>query len=630
MKELTHIIKKGAFALLTSLSVAACIDGNDWETISGNRLFGTTSFSVEPAAITAEAKWDATPNTEYYIIEASREQMDDNMPMGSASGSIVYGEDQSIKKSPYTLAGLLGETTYYLRIKSVASGKESRWIYLEDGTFETSKEEILGIIPSENITEETILITWEAGLEVTHFIIKAGIDAPITKEITSEEVAAGQKLIEGLLPGTEYTFSIYNGKIKRGETTAMTVMPEMVDFTSVTPTKTSVSLVWDPEAIQTGSTTVSHYAWCEGDRTPSVSDHYTSLTAEQISQGQLSFDGLEPSTTYTVALMRGTYVRALTTFTTAKGIPSGYTKVVVTNKEEWNTAISSNTGKVAMLIPSGTTLDITSATAIIPNTITSLLIWGADESEEKAAIQPDIRLKGLSFADEGRYETIEFYNLYLHHDKNDNNFVVYHQNNNATIQNLILESCKVDKIRGIFRFKNATGSCNNCIINNCLIENIGSYGLFATAEAKGTWIFNNVVLTNSTINESGIDLLQKGPLLKTQQDQSISFEINQCTIYGLAYAIINSGNKPLTLNISNTLFGGFQSGQAVKGYEDGTTVNSSENVYTVSDSPFQSNALGECLTITGADLFNAPATTDGDFTVKIDTYKTYGDQRWNK
>ena len=356
----------------------------------------------------------------------------------------------------------------------------------------------------------------------------------------------------------------------------------------------------------------------------------SALTVEQISQGQLNFDGLEPSTTYTVALMRGTYVRALTTFTTAKGIPSGYTRVVVTNKEEWNTAISSNTGKVAMLIPSGTTLDITSATAIIPNTITSLLIWGADESEEKAAIQPDIRLKGLSFADGGGYETIEFYNLYLHHDNNENNFVVYHQNNKATIQNLILESCKVDKIRGIFRFKNATGSCSNCIINNCLIENIGSYGLFATAEAKGTWTFDNVVLTNSPINESGIDLSQKGPLLKTQQDHSISFEINQCTIYGLAYTIINSGSKPLTLNISNTLFGGFQSGQTVKGYEEGTTVNSSENVYTASDSPFHSNALGECLTITSAELFNAPAAANGDFTVKIDTYKTYGDQRWNK
>lgn len=139
---------------------------------------------------------------------------------------------------------------------------------------------------------------------------------------------------------------------------------------------------------------------------------------------------------------------------------------------------------------------------------------------------------------------------------------------------------------------------------------------FATAEAKGTWTFDNVVLTNSTINESGIDLSQKGPLLKTQQDHSISFEINQCTIYGLAYTIINSGSKPLTLNISNTLFGGFQSGQTVKGYEEGTTVNSSENVYTASDSPFHSNALGECLTITSAELFNAPAAANGDFTVK--------------
>ena len=98
----------------------------------------------------------------------------------------------------------------------------------------------------------------------------------------------------------------------------------------------------------------------------------------------------------------------------------------------------------------------------------------------------------------------------------------------------------------------------------------------------------------------------------------------------MAYTIINSGSKPLTLNISNTLFGGFQSGQTVKGYEEGTTVNSSENVYTASDSPFHSNALGECLTITSAELFNAPAAVDGDFTVKIDTYKTYGDQRWNK
>ena len=34
------------------------------------------------------------------------------------------------------------------------------------------------------------------------------------------------------------------------------------------------------------------------------------------------------------------------------------------------------------------------------------------------------------------------------------------------------------------------------------------------------------------------------------------------------------------------------------------------------------------LTIPATDLFENPE--NGDFTVKIDTYKTYGDQRWNK
>ena len=634
MNKITHIIQTGVFVLLTSLSIASCIDGNDWETTTGNRLFGSTDFSVEAEAITANVTWNSTPNTEYYILEASLEPMNDDMAMGDAAGSIVFGADKSIKKSPYTLTGLLGETTYYLRLKSMATGKESRWIYLEGETFKTSKEEALGTVPTENITEESILLTWKAGLEVTHITIKAGIDVPTRKEISAEEAAAGQIMIDGLAPGTEYTISIYNGEIKRGETTAMTVMPVMAEFTSIQATKSSVALTWDPEAIVTGATTVSHYAWCVGSRTPSASDNYTVLTADQISQGQLEITGFEPSTTYTVALMRGTYVRAMKTFTTSKGIPSDYTKVTVTNATEWNEALTQS-GKVAILIPSNTTLDITSATATIPSTITSLLIWGVDENENKAEIQPNIRLKGLSFGDKGQYETVEFYNLYLHHDNNENNFVVYHQNNNSTIQYLALESCKVNNLRGIFRFKNGIGSCTNCSFNDCLIENIGSYGLIGTAEAKGTWNIKNISLTNSTVNESGINpssSSQKGALIKTQQDASIALKINQCTIYGLAYTMIDTAKLPLVLNISNTLFGGFQSGQTVKAYEVGTTVKEPiENVFTTSDSPFYSGStLGTVLDITNAGLFLSPTTVDADFTVKVDEYKAYGDPRWNK
>lgn len=613
MKKLTHIIKTGVFALLTTLGITSCVDGNDWEVTEGNRLFGTTSFSVEPAAITAEVSWDATPRTEYYIIEASTEQMDDDTPIGNATGSIVFGEDKSIKKSPYIITGLLGETTYYLRIKSVATGKESRWIYLENETFKTDKEQILGTIPSENITEETVFLSWQAGLEVTHITIDAGTGTPERQDITSEEAVVGQKLIEGLLPGTEYTISIFNGDYKRGETTATTVMPEMVEFSSVQATKTLVSLAWDPEAIQTGLTTVSHYAWCEGDRTPSSSDNYTALTTEQIIQGKLEITGLEPSTTYTVALMRGTYVRAMTTFTTIKGIPSDYELVPVSDITSWNDAMQ-KTGKVAILIQESVNLDLTGITAEIPSGITSLLIWGADTEGNITSTKPGLKTKGFRFND--AFDTVEFYNLHLSSNSSAGNYIVDNQivdNNN--INNIIIESCVVDEARGLFRIRNtATCSWQSVLIKDCDLNGIGDYGLFSIE--GGT--FNTISISNSTMNKTF-------KIIKAKQ-AGITLNIDHCTIFGASYVLVDGQSGNININATNTLVGGLTTKKA---FENGATLITDENVFTTSESSYESGkSWGSMLTISAAELFANPS--NGDFTVVLDEYKAYGDQRWNK
>lgn len=613
MKKLTHIIKTGVFVLLASLNITSCVDGNDWETVDSNRLFGTTSFSVSPAAITAEVNWDATPKTDYYIIEASLEQMDNDTPMGSASGSIVYGEDKSINKSPYTLTGLQGETTYYLRIKSVATGKESRWIYLEDATFKTDKEEILGTVPSENITEESVLLTWQAGLEVTHVNITAGVENPEQKNITAEEAAAGQKLIDGLLPGTEYTISIYNGEVKRGETTVMTVMPVMVEFSSVQATKTSVTLTWDPEAIQTGTTTVSHYAWCEGNRTPSSSDNYTALTAEQISQGQLEITGFEPSTTYTVALMRGTYVRAMTSFTTSKGIPSDYILVPVNDINTWNDAMT-QTGKVAVLIQENTDLDLTGTTVEIPQTITSLFIWGTDQDGNITTTKPSIKTKGFRF--NGIFDTVEFYNLHLYSNGSAGNYIIDNQSvTDNNISNFVIESCVVDEARGLFRIRSsAKCTWQSVMVKDCDLNGIGSYGLFALE--GGT--FNNIAISNSTMNKST-------KIIKANQS-GITLNIDHCTIYGASYVLIDGQSGSINVNVTNTLVGGLT---VNKVFEKGATIVTDENVFTTSESSYESGkSWGSMLTIPATELFANPG--NGDFTVLVDEYKAYGDQRWNK
>lgn len=625
MKKLTHIIKTGVFVLLASLNITSCVDGNDWETVDGNRLFGTTSFSVSPAAITAEVNWDATPKTDYYIIEASLEQMDNDTPMGSASGSIVYGEDKSINKSPYTLTGLQGETTYYLRIKSVATGKESRWIYLEDATFKTDKEEILGTVPSENITEESVLLTWQAGLEVTHVIITAGVENPEQKNITAEEAAAGQKLIDGLLPGTEYTISIYNGEVKRGETTVMTVMPVMVEFSSVQATKTSVTLAWDPEAIQTGTTTVSHYAWCEGNRTPSSSDNYTALTAEQISQGQLEITGFEPSTTYTVALMRGTYVRAMTSFTTSKGIPSNYTKIAVSNVAEWNDALTNEAGveNLALLLTGD--IDLSNGTKEIPSSIHSLLIWGADANGEKSGNMPNIKVQGLKF--NGTFSQIELYNLHLYNTgtaTNNGNYIIDQATGTTgNITNLLMESCKFSATRGIIRIrKEGAGRWDNCTFKNCIFAKVGDYGIF-TFDSGALTTFGAISLVQSTLDNTY--KIMKSAI----SDYTIN--IDQCTIFGAGTTLIEGPSSgTILINISKSLFGGITS----QAYNSANSISAAgiaqTEAFRTSNCPFAQNRIfGEMIEgVTDDQLFTNP--TDGDFTVLVDEYKAYGDQRWNK
>lgn len=149
----------------------ACTEGNEWETNpSKAALFRVRDVKVDKAAAqTASVSWSATSSAEYYIIEVSTEKLSDNMEMGTAQNSIVYGEDKSISTVPALISGLTKSSTYYLRVKSFGDGLESGWAYL-DGTFETTEEDILEKkFANGDITAESIRVKWnDAGLPVTH------------------------------------------------------------------------------------------------------------------------------------------------------------------------------------------------------------------------------------------------------------------------------------------------------------------------------------------------------------------------------------------------------------------------------------------------------------------------------
>lgn len=599
----------GLSVVLSGMLFTSCTDANDWGVdTSFDRLFGTkqSSFTVTEGAVSAEVKWDATVNTEYYIIEVSTDSLYDDIPMG-AENSIVYGEDGSIIQSPYTITGLLGETTYYLRIKSMSKDKQSNWVYLPDYKFTTDKEQILNEPSETEITDEAVSLTWEAGLEVTH-ITYTQDGTLVTYELSDEEKAAGKVTLMGLLAMTDYTFYIYNGEILRGEIEVTTGQSVMVESTMNNVAKNSATFSWD-----TSVGRLTGYYFAEGDVYPQEANH--SLTDEQIASGKIELTGLEPNTTYTVAVMRDKTVRAMQTFKTEMGIPSDYTQVTVADASDWNNALAGNSGKLAIVLAGD--VDISNGTAQIPSGITSLLVWGGDDTSVKSYT---FKTKGISFA--GNMDAVELYNMNLISNGSTGNYIFDLNGITANVTSLSVTSCDVSETRGVCRVRSGSSvKIENAQFSDCRFKEIGSYGLITQ---EGASVINNVVIKNSTYYPYSAGKY----LLQNKASNSIRMTIDFCTFYGFTYAILDNQAGGFEVNISNTIFGGIGTKRKFAQEISSCIIEKCENVFLTSGNSFESTIGEQVLEYSDEDLFNAPSAYD--FTVKVADYKNFGDPYWNK
>lgn len=609
MKTIKYIYGLGLSAVLSGMLFTSCTDANDWGVdTSFDRLFGTkqSSFTVTEGAVSAEVKWDATVNTEYYIIEVSTDSLYDDIPMG-AENSIVYGEDGSIIQSPYTITGLLGETTYYLRIKSMSKDKQSNWVYLPDYKFTTDKEQILNEPSETEITDEAVSLTWEAGLEVTH-ITYTQDGTLVTYELSDEEKAAGKVTLMGLLAMTDYTFYIYNGEILRGEIEVTTGQSVMVESTMNNVAKNSATFSWD-----TSVGRLTGYYFAEGDVYPQEANH--SLTDEQIASGKIELTGLEPNTTYTVAVMRDKTVRAMQTFKTEMGIPSDYTQVIVADASDWNNALAGNSGKLAVVLAGD--VDISNGTAQIPSGITSLLVWGGDDTSVKSYT---FKTKGISFA--GNMDAVELYNMNLISNGSTGNYIFDLNGITANVTSLSVTSCDVSETRGVCRVRSGSSvKIENAQFSDCRFKEIGSYGLITQ---EGASVINNVVIKNSTYYPYSAGKY----LLQNKASNSIRMTIDSCTFYGFTYAILDNQAGGFEVNISNTIFGGIGTKRKFAQEISSCIIEKCENVFLASGNSFESTIGEQVLEYSDEDLFNAPSAYD--FTVKVADYKNFGDPYWNK
>ena len=216
---------------ILAAGAAACVDDNDWGTDSSyDRLFSPQSLDVSVGSTTAEVTFDVLTNVDYYLLELSTDSLYlDDVHTGSRIDTVLT--------SPYTLEGLAGETTYFLRMKACSNGAtaSSLWSYYEDDdyrSFTTDGEQIFNSVSSADLTENTVRLTWTAGEEATVIRVyasesafDAGEDPLQEVEVTAADVEAGEITVTGLESQTSYWFVIYNGDVKRDEIGATTTAP---------------------------------------------------------------------------------------------------------------------------------------------------------------------------------------------------------------------------------------------------------------------------------------------------------------------------------------------------------------------------------------------------------------------
>lgn len=217
-------ICNGFLLLGLALAFASCDDVNDWGVDeSQNGTFSPVVFESEPAATNASLIFSKVTNAKSYVFELSQDSLEFNTITRTieVEAEDLVRDTLNLKERYLILIKHLdAETRYSARLKVTSSVglPDSKWVTT---TFKTKAEQIFEA--TRDLSDNGAILTWSVENPVTHIILSTEGAADQRLELTSEEIAKGEKVLTGLTQLTEYKAVIYDQEIKRGTTTFATM-----------------------------------------------------------------------------------------------------------------------------------------------------------------------------------------------------------------------------------------------------------------------------------------------------------------------------------------------------------------------------------------------------------------------
>ena len=222
------ILSRIALALVLAVTAAGCAQDLPilQEELDLERCLVPTELTAKVSnGQDVQFNWSKSKGATLFVLEVYKdEEMTD----------LFEAFNVTPEELPYTVR-FEADKTYYARVKAVdETGKlqDSKWANFEKAVQTTAVKPNM-FLEFVAKTSESVTVKWEATDDELERIEWAAGETVDKRNLTKDEITAGEAVITGLQPATSYTVSIWFKSANRGEVVTLTD-PNLDGYTQVT------------------------------------------------------------------------------------------------------------------------------------------------------------------------------------------------------------------------------------------------------------------------------------------------------------------------------------------------------------------------------------------------------------
>ena len=478
-----------------------------------------------------------------------------------------------------------------------------------------------------------VVLSFNGVTSATQYVLEFSLDSLQFNEIVRTEVIKADtltpystgkvmvqneyhKLIDNLYGTTTYSVRLKAVNDATGDESGWYGVsfktPAEQIFTNVTPGIKDVQLYWNPDktasAIKLGTLSGKDTTWVST----------LSITADMQRQGKGTIDGLSPGTNYIAQIFNDTFLRGTYKFKTL-GSATGQTIDVAVGDDVNELLAAATDETVTLIFEGGNEYEVGKVS--LPETVKNIYFSGKMVDDQRPV------LKMTGFAINAKTNNINF--QYVDIDDEMKNAYWFDMRLDDGYDNVTFQGCIIRNIpRTLVYINNANVQINDIIIDNCIINNVGTsgYGMINIGKAGG---INTISITNSTLIEIGDQMMDL-------RGQANLFKVDKVTFCNYTTKLqkwILVQKTPKEVQVTNMIFCGPNGEQKMNsGYGDYSGWLDFSGCYLTADFPENSKKFFNAIRLeqTTEQLFVDPQ--NGDFHLKPGVvFKgkgVAGDPRW--